>query len=187
MTAFAAGGFARRLPYLLPLTLFLMLAIYFWIGLGKDPHEVPSALIDQEVAQFALAPLQGHEHGFSSDDLRGQVSLVNIFGSWCAACQIEHPFLMRLKRERSVPVYGIDWREKDRQAGPAWLARHGDPYTMVGDDPDSRAAIAFGVTGAPETFIVDAGGVIRYKHVGPVTPEVWEQTLWPIVRRLRDG
>lgn len=187
MTALVARGVARRLPYLLPLALFLVLAIYFWVGLGKDPHEVPSVLIDQKVAPFALAPLQGRERGFSSDDLRGQVSLVNIFGSWCAACRIEHPFLMELKRQGTVPVHGIDWREKDRQAGPAWLARHGDPYALVGDDPDSRAAIAFGVTGAPETFIVDAGGVIRYKHVGPITPEVWEETLWPIVRRLRDG
>ncbi len=122
MTAFAAGGFARRLPYLLPLTLFLMLAIYFWIGLGKDPHEVPSVLIDQEVAPFALAPLQGRERGFSSDDLRGQVSLVNVFGSWCAACQIEHPFLMRLKRERSGA--GLRHRlARKGSAGRAGVAR----------------------------------------------------------------
>ncbi|HYN39774.1 MAG TPA: DsbE family thiol:disulfide interchange protein [Rhodospirillales bacterium] len=187
MTAVASRGLVRRLPYLLPLALFAVLAGYFWIGLGKDPHEVPSPLIDKPVAAFALAPLEGRERGFSSDDLQGQVSLVNVFGSWCVACRIEHPFLMQLKQQGTVPIHGIDWREKDRFAGPAWLARHGDPYTLVGDDPDSRAAIAFGVTGAPETFIVDTRGIIRYKHVGPITPEVWEQTLWPIVRRLQAG
>jgi cytochrome c biogenesis protein CcmG/thiol:disulfide interchange protein DsbE len=187
MTALAARSLARRLPYLLPVTLFLVLAIYFWAGLGRDPHDVPSVLINQQVAPFAQPPLNGRDRGFASEDLLGKVSLVNVFGSWCVACQVEHPFLMRLKLDGIVSIYGIDWREKDRQAGPAWLARHGDPYTLVGDDPESRAAIAFGVTGAPETFVVDAGGVIRYKHAGPITPDVWEQTLWPIVRRLQAG
>jgi cytochrome c biogenesis protein CcmG, thiol:disulfide interchange protein DsbE len=187
MTALAARSLVRRLPYLLPLTLFVILAIYFWAGLGRDPHEVPSVLIDQKVAPFALSPLKGRDRGFSSEDLLGKVSLVNVFGSWCVACHVEHRFLMWLKQDGIVPIHGIDWREKDRQAGPAWLARHGDPYTLVGDDPDSRAAIAFGVTGAPETFVVDAQGVIRYKHAGPITPDVWEQTLWPIVRRLQAG
>jgi cytochrome c biogenesis protein CcmG/thiol:disulfide interchange protein DsbE len=178
---------ARRVPYLLPLALFLLLAAYFWAGLGRDPHQVPSVLIDQKVEAFALPPIEGRALGFSSDDLQGRVSLVNVFGSWCVACRTEHPFLMQLKQQSVVPIYGIDWREKDRTAGPAWLARMGDPYTLVGDDPESRAAIAFGVTGAPESFVVDAGGVIRYKHVGPITREVWEQTLWPIVRRLQAG
>lgn len=188
MTAVATrGGLVRRLPYLLPLLLFIALAGYFWIGLGKDPHEVPSPLIDKKVAQFALPPLEGRDRGFTSDDLVGQVSLVNVFGSWCVACRIEHPFLMTLKQEGVVPVFGIDWREKDRAAGPALLDQHGDPYTLVGDDPKSYAAIAFGVTGAPETFVVDARGIIRYKQVGPITPDVWEQTLAPIVRRLQAG
>jgi cytochrome c biogenesis protein CcmG, thiol:disulfide interchange protein DsbE len=187
VSALARRGLSARLPYLLPLALFLILAAYFWIGLGKDPHRIPSPLIDQPVAEFSLAPLEGRTRGFSSDDLVGQVSLVNVFGSWCAACKIEHPFLMQLKRDGVIPIHGIDWREKDRQAGPAWLARYGDPYTLVGDDPDSRAAIAFGVTGAPETFIVDARGIIRYKHVGPITPEIWDQALLPIVRRLQAG
>lgn len=187
MTTVAAHGLRRRAPFLIPLAVFIVLAGYFWIGLGKDPHEVPSPLIDKAVAEFALAPLEGRDRGFTSSDLRGRVSLVNVFGSWCVACRIEHPFLMQLKRQGAVPIYGIDWREQNRQAGPAWLAQFGDPYTLVGDDPDSRAAIAFGVTGAPETFIVDANGVIRYKQVGPITPEVWEETLWPIVRRLQGG
>ena len=187
MTAVVSHGLVRRAPFVIPLVLFVVLVGYFWIGLGKDPHEVPSPLINHPVAEFALAPLEGREHGFTSEDLKGHVSLVNVFGSWCVACRIEHPFLTRLSRLGIVPIYGIDWREKNRQAGPAWLMQHGDPYTLVGDDPESRAAIAFGVTGAPETFIVDANGVIRYKQVGPITSEVWEETLWPIVRQLQAG
>ncbi len=175
----------RRLLYLLPLAAFLVLAVYFWIGLGKDPHQIPSVLIDQHVPPFDLQPIKGRERGFASEDLPGQVSLVNIFGSWCVACRIEHPFLMRIKADGLVPIHGIDWREKTPEAGPAWLARHGDPYTLIGDDPESKAAIAFGVTGAPETFIVDAAGVIRYKHIGPITPDIWKERLWPIVQDLR--
>jgi cytochrome c biogenesis protein CcmG/thiol:disulfide interchange protein DsbE len=175
----------RRIVYLVPLAVFLVLAAYFWVGLGKDPQIIPSVLIDQPVPAFALEPIKGRDLGFSSDDLAGQVSLVNIFGSWCVACRIEHPFLTKLKADGVVPIYGIDWREKDPDAGPAWLAKFGDPYTLVGDDPDSKAAIAFGVTGAPETFIVDARGVIRYKQIGPITPQIWERDLWPIVQKLR--
>lgn len=177
----------RRLLFLLPLAVFLILAGYFWIGLGKDPHQIPSVLINQPVPDFALAPIDGRDKGLSSGDLRGEVSLLNVFGSWCVACAVEHPFLMKLKADGVVPIHAIDWREKDRAAGPAWLARRGDPYTLIGDDPDSRAAIALGVTGAPETFIIDRGGVIRYKHVGPITPEVWSERLWPIVRELQHG
>lgn len=179
------GNRSWRLLFLLPLLVVLVLAGYFWIGLGRDAQVIPSVLIDRPVPEFDLAPIAGRDRGFSSDDLEGHVSLVNIFGSWCVACRVEHPFLMRLKERNVIPIYGIDWREKTPEAGPAWLRRHGDPYTLVGDDPESEAAIAFGVTGAPETFIVDAEGVIRYKHIGPITPENWEETLWPIVQRLR--
>lgn len=180
-----ARGRPWRLMFLLPLLVVLVLAVYFWIGLGRNAQLIPSVLIDRPVPAFTLAPIAGRERGLSSEDLKGHVSLVNIFGSWCVACQVEHPFLMRLKEQNVIPIYGIDWREKTPEAGPAWLRRHGDPYTLVGDDPKSEAAIGFGVTGAPETFVVDAKGVIRYKHIGPITPENWEETLWPIVQRLR--
>lgn len=177
----------RRLLYLVPLLGFLALSVYFWLGLGRDPGALPSVLLDQPVPPFTLPAIDGRSEGLSDADLRGQVSLVNVFGSWCVACRAEHPFLMSLKAAGAIPIYGIDWRETSRAAGPAWLARLGDPYTRVGDDPDSRVAIAFGVTGAPETFIVGADGVIRYKHVGPITQEVWEGRLWPIVKHLRGG
>jgi cytochrome c biogenesis protein CcmG, thiol:disulfide interchange protein DsbE len=181
----AKGGSYGRLLYLIPLVVFLVLAGYFFIGLGKNPHDIPSVLIDTPVPEFDLPPLAGRDRGFSSADLKGQVSLVNVFGSWCVACRVEHPLLMQIHQSGAVPLYGINWREPNAEAGPAWLRRYGDPYTLVGADPESKAAIAFGVTGAPETFVVDRGGVIRYKQVGPITPEIWTETLWPIVQELR--
>lgn len=174
----------RRLLFFLPLAVFAVLAIYFAIGLTKDPRALPSAILDQPVPAFALPPIKGRDEGLANADLAGRVSLVNVFGSWCVACRVEHPFLMKLKEQGAVPIHGIDWREANRDDGPAWLARLGDPYALIGDDPESRAAIAFGVTGAPETFVVDRRGVVRYKHVGPMTEKFWRETLLPIVREL---
>ena len=132
-----------------------------------------------------LFSIEGEIKGFSNSDLKGRVSLVNVFGSWCAACQEEHGFLMKLSRQNIIPVYGIDWREADRKAGPAWLKRYGNPYTLVGDDPKSLGAIAFGVTGAPESFLIDKDGVIRFKHTGPITHEIWTKKFSPIISELR--
>ncbi|MGB0670312.1 MAG: DsbE family thiol:disulfide interchange protein [Rhodospirillales bacterium] len=177
----------NRWVYYLPLLVVLAIgaAAAAMFVMGRDPHKLESVLINQEVPPFDLPAIDGRDRGFSSADLKGQVSLVNLFGSWCVACQVEHPFLTKIKAQGLVPVYGIDWKEKDRTAGPRWLARYGDPYTLVGDDPDSKAAIAFGVTGAPETFIVDAKGVIRYKHIGPVQQDNWDDIIWPLIQKLR--
>ena len=175
----------KRFGYFIPLGLLAVLAVYFSMGLGRDPQVLPSVLINTPVAKFDLPAIEGREKGFSNADLRGQVTLVNVFGSWCVACQVEHSFLMELAKKGDVPIYGIDWRETDRQAGPAWLKRFGDPYTLIGDDPKSRGAIAFGVTGAPESFIVDKQGIIRFKHTGPLSDEIWTKTIMPIVEELR--
>lgn len=175
----------RRLGYFIPLVVLAVLAIYFTMGLGRNPNTLPSVLIDQKVPDFDLKPIKGSTRGFSSADLKGKVALVNIFGSWCVSCRIEHPFLMQLKEKGIIPVYGIDWREVDEDAGPKWLDKFGDPYTLIGDDPKSKGAIAFGVTGAPETFFIDKQGVIRYKHMGPITEQNWRDTLFPIIQELR--
>lgn len=181
----------NRFVYIIPLLVLLLVGGFSVAQLakvsgGQSVDVLPSVLINREVPPFDLPPIKGRARGFSSEDLLGQVSIVNLFGSWCVACLAEHPFLMRIKEQKLVPIYGLDWREKDRDAGPRWLAKHGDPYTLIGDDPDSKAAIAFGVTGAPESFIVDQKGVIRYKQIGPITPEKWEETLWPLIQKLRE-
>ena len=170
--------------YLAPISLFLVIAIYFAAGLGRDPAYMPSMLIDRPAPQFDLPGLTDDAPRFTSDDLNGEVSLVNIFGSWCIACEVEHPTLMRIAASDAVPIYGIDWRDKPG-AGAAWLSRHGDPYTKVGDDASGRVAIDFGVTGAPETFVIDREGRVRHKHVGIVTPEIWENVLLPMIEDLR--
>ncbi|MCA1941670.1 MAG: DsbE family thiol:disulfide interchange protein [Caenispirillum bisanense] len=178
-------GWGRRLIFIAPTLVFLVLVGFFVKQLGEDPSQLPSVLIDRPVPAFALDPLPGRGMALSSEDLKGEVSLVNIFGSWCVACQVEHPYLMKIKESGYVPIHGIDWREKDPIDGLRWLEKYGDPYTRVGLDPDSRVAIDFGVTGAPETFVVDKAGVIRYKHIGPVTDEVFEKTLKPLIEELR--
>ena len=175
----------KRLAYFLPLVVLGVLAAYFSMGLGRNPQELPSVLINTPVPTFDLAAIEGQTKGFSNADLAGQVTLVNVFGSWCVACQQEHPLLMKIAREKLIPIYGIDWQETSRTAGPAWLKRYGNPYTLIGDDPKSRGAIAFGVTGAPESFLVDKQGTIRYKQIGPITDRIWQKTLAPIIEELR--
>lgn len=175
----------KKLLYVAPLALLVAMAAMFAVGLQKDPSAIPSVLIDRPVPQFALDALPDRPGALSSDALKGDVSLVNIFGSWCVACLAEHPVLNAIQQSGFVSIHGIAWREKDPRDATRWLARHGDPYDLIGADPDSRVAIDFGVTGAPETFVVDAQGVIRYKHVGPITPEVWDRTLKPLIEDLR--
>lgn len=175
----------RGLLYFLPLAVFLGFAAVAYKQLGENPNLLPSNLIDRPVPAFALAALPGRDRPLTSETLKGEVSLVSIFGSWCVACIEEHPTLNAINAEGLVKIHGIAWREKDPMDAVRWLKRHGDPYDHAGLDPDSRVAIDFGVTGAPETFVVDAEGVIRYKHTGIVTPEVWKNTLKPLVLDLK--
>jgi cytochrome c biogenesis protein CcmG/thiol:disulfide interchange protein DsbE len=174
----------KRLLFVLPVAAFIALALWFAAGLGRDPGYIPSMLINRPAPQFVLPPIAGRERGFSSEDLKGQVSMVNIFGSWCATCEIEHPVLMEIAAEKVAPIYGLDWKDKPG-AGAAWLAARGDPYTAIGDDADGRVAIDFGVTGAPETFIIDAEERVRHKHVGEITREDWRRVLRPMIEDLK--
>jgi cytochrome c biogenesis protein CcmG, thiol:disulfide interchange protein DsbE len=173
-----------RFVFILPVAAFVALALWFAAGLGRDPGYIPSMLIDRPAPQFALPPIAGRDAGFSSADLKGRVSMVNIFGSWCATCEIEHPVLMEIAREGVAPIYGLNWKDKPG-AGAAWLAERGDPFTLIGDDADGRVAIDFGVTGAPETFVVDAAGRVRHKHVGEITRDDWRRVLKPMIEDLK--
>lgn len=182
---------AKRLSFLVPLIVVGALMAVFGkrlidVGRGEDPRLLPSVLLDTPVPEMALAAIPGRGRdpdGITDDDLKGEVSLVNIWGSWCVACLAEHPVLNEIAKSGVVPVQGIAWRDAPT-ASLAWLRKHGDPYQRIGQDPRSQAAIAFGVTGAPETFVVDRAGVIRYKHTGPITPEDWEYKLKPLVAEL---
>lgn len=174
----------KRLVFLVPVAAFAALALWFAAGLGRDPGYIPSMLIDRPAPAFALPPIPGRDRGFSSEDFKGKVSMVNVFGSWCATCEIEHPVLMEIAAEGVAPIYGLDWKDKPG-AGAEWLAQRGDPYTAIGDDADGRVAIDFGVTGAPETFIIDAEGRVRHKHVGEITREDWRRVLKPMIEDLK--
>lgn len=151
---------------------------------GLDPTQIETVLLNTPVPQFSLPPLPERGAGLATEDLKGAVTLVNIWGSWCVACLAEHPILMDVTANTDIPLHGIAWRDEP-QASLRWLERNGDPYDLIGQDPFSEAAIGFGVTGAPETFVVDANGVIRHKHVGPVTMKDWTDTIAPLVEQLR--
>lgn len=172
-----------KLKTLIPLLVFAGLAIAFAIGLTRDPKILPSVLIDKPFPEFALSDVYDEAKILDTSILKGQVSLVNVFGSWCVACVQEHPTLLALSQSQEIPIVGIDWRDT-RKAAKAWLARAGNPYTHIIFDPDSHLAVDLGVTGAPESFIVDKTGRVRYKYVGVITPKVWETALKPIVEKL---
>lgn len=174
----------RSLVFVLPVLAFAGLAIALGFGLTRDPRVIPSALIGKPVPQFELSPVKGRTLGLSNDDLEGEVSLVNVFASWCVACRDEHPFFMELKARGTVPVHGINYKDKPDDAAE-WLDTMGDPYTRTGADLDGRVSIDWGVYGVPETFVVDREGRIAFKQVGPINREILDQKILPLIERLR--
>ena len=168
-----------RLGAILPLAGFAVLAVFLAVGLTRDPSDIPSELLDRPVPAFTATTLDGGT--VSEAALRGEPLLLNVFGSWCTACLIEHPLLMDVGKE--VRLVGMNWRDDD-DAAREWLRRHGDPYVLIVTDPDSDLAVDFGVTGAPETFVIDASGTIRHKHTGPISDADWQRTLRPLLRSL---
>ena len=179
----AAPG--SRRGALLPIAVFLALVVLLAIGLTLNPREVPSPLIGKAVPTFDLPPVKGRTLGLSSADLgRGEVSLVNVFASWCVACREEHPVLMDLKARGLVPIHGLNYKDQPDDAA-RWLAEWGDPYSRTGADVDGRVGIDWGVYGVPETFVIGPDGRIAYKHIGPITPQFVNAELMPMIERLR--
>src|SRR5712671_7315032 len=176
----------RRWLFLLPLAGFLALAAAFGLGLGNDAKTLPSPLLGRPVPAFHLPPVQGRALGLSTDDLKGEVSLVNVFASWCIACREEHPLLMRLKEQGLVPIHGLNYKDKPDDAA-RWFDTMGDPYTRTGADLDGRVAIDWGVYGVPETFVVTRDGRIVFKQIGPVSLPLLEGTILPLIAKLRDS
>ena len=152
-------------------------------GLTRDPRILPSELIEKPFPEFTLGNLD-ETAIIDPSILQGKVSLVNIFGSWCTACTVEHPQLMALRDNPDLQLIGIDWRDT-RDAANRWLLRHGDPYDAIIFDPNSTLILPLGITGAPESFIIDKAGQIRYKHVGIISEKDWKQTLRPLVESLQ--
>ena len=175
---------ARRAALLVPFIVFVAIGVFLAIGLTRDPREVPSPLIGKPVPAFSLPPVRGRSLRLATADLKGQVSLVNVFASWCVACREEHPLLMQIKRDGVIPIHGLNYKDQPGDAA-RWLDERGDPYTRTGADLDGRVGIDWGVYGVPETFVIDREGRIAYKHIGPITAAVWKQTLLPLIRTLQ--
>jgi cytochrome c biogenesis protein CcmG, thiol:disulfide interchange protein DsbE len=173
-----------RPAFLLPLLVFAALAVLFAVGLGLDPRLVPSPLIGKPVPQFDLPAVRGRTLGLATHDLKGDVSLVNVFASWCTECREEHPLLMRMSRDKRVPIHGLNYKDRPQDA-ERWLNQLGDPYIRTGADVSGRAAIDWGVYGVPETFVIDREGRIAYKHIGVLTPKTLDETIMPLVEKLR--
>ena len=166
--------------YVVPLAIFLVIGVFFFVGLRLDPNYVPSALIGKPIPTFSLPSVTDPNALVTNDALAGRVSLVNVWGTWCVECRHEHAFLLELARA-GVPIYGLNLRD-ERPAAIDWLSRLGNPYVTSGFDPEGKAAIDWGVTGAPETFLIDRDGTILHKHISPLTAQVWQSDFLPLIR-----
>jgi len=173
----------RRVLFLAPVALLILVLVGFGVGLRRDPSVLPSQLIGKPLPAFSLPPLSPDRTGLATADLAGEPVLLNVFASWCVACRVEHPTLMRLKAE-GVNIAGLDWKDEAAD-GAGWLAQNGDPYARTGNDRTGRAGIDMGVSGVPETFVVDRKGRVRYRQVGPITPQVWAETIAPLMAKLK--
>ena len=172
---------APRLKLFLPLILFAAMALFLFRGLSLDPQALPSALLDQPLPEFSL-PALGEERVIERDELVGRAALLNVWATWCPTCRMEHAYLMQLAAT-GVPVYGINYKDEDAAAG-RWLAELGNPYLLNIADRQGSLGLDLGVYGAPETYLLDADGVIRYRHVGAVDERVWQTILQPRYREL---
>lgn len=169
--------------FIWPFVIFIILAAFLFVGLKLDPREVPSPLVDKPAPAFVLPQLLDSAKQFSPNDMKGKVWLFNVWASWCVACEAEHPVLMELASLKLVPIYGMDYKDK-REAGLSVLERRGNPYVLTVSDIDGRTGIDYGVYGVPETYVIDKQGVIRYKQIGPVTPQNLREKILPLVAEL---
>jgi cytochrome c biogenesis protein CcmG/thiol:disulfide interchange protein DsbE len=173
----------KYLKFLIPMGIFLVLVLFLGAGLKLDPKEVPSPLIGKPAPAFALARLDDPAQTIRRDDLLGQVWMLNVWASWCVACRQEHPLLVEFAKSKMLPIYGLNYKDQPA-AGQKWLRDFGNPYKASLTDLDGRVGIDFGVYGVPETFIMDRQGVVGFKQIGPVTPEVIRTKIEPLVRQL---
>jgi cytochrome c biogenesis protein CcmG/thiol:disulfide interchange protein DsbE len=169
---------------LIPLAVFVVLCGFLFVGLWRDPREVPSPLIGKPAPTFTLAQLHQPAKALGTADMKGQVWLLNVWASWCVSCREEHPLLVELAKAKVVPIVGLNYKDEPA-AGMGWLRQYGDPYNVSVVDRDGRVGIDWGVYGVPETFVVDKQGTIRYKQIGPVTAEALEKKILPLVRELQ--
>lgn len=162
--------------------LFILLLLLGWELFYSKPHELPSALIGEDVPHFTLPNLFASQPAFTQHQLEGQVSLLNVWATWCEACNLEHNMLMKIKNDYHIPIYGIIYKDKSEEA-ISWLTQNGNPYTQIGNDHKGDVAIDFGVYGTPETFVINAKGKIIYRHIGLLDQKTWDDVLYPLIKK----
>ncbi len=175
-----------KAKFLIPLVVFLVLVGFLAVGLGLKPSQVPSPLIGKPAPEFTLPKLSDPSKHFSPAEMKGQVWLLNVWASWCVACKQEHPVLMELAKTNIVPIVGLDYKDQ-RDPALEFLRRGGDPYLLSAVDESGRVGIDYGVYGVPETFLIDKQGIIRYKHIGPITPQSLRETILPLIEQLKQS
>lgn len=173
-----------KIKLLVPLAVFLVIAVFLGIGLTRDPRKLPSTMIDKPAPAFALKQVAALDKTFSPADMTGQVWMLNVWASWCTACRVEHPLLVEIARSNAVPLIGLNYKDKPQDA-LKFLAQQGNPYQLSALDQEGRVGIDFGVYGVPETFIIDKQGMIRHKHVGPITSEALSKEILPLIAKLK--
>ena len=173
-----------KAKFLIPLVLFLVLAVFLAIGLNRDPHEVPSPLINKPAPAFEIPQLSEPNQSFSPASMKGQVWILNVWASWCVACREEHPVLVELAKSKMAPIIGLDYKDK-REEALAMLAKQGNPYVLSAFDSNGRVGIDYGVYGVPETYVIDKTGIIRFKHIGPITMDLLNKKIYPLISELQ--
>jgi cytochrome c biogenesis protein CcmG/thiol:disulfide interchange protein DsbE len=173
----------RALKFGVPLVIFALLVAFFAVGLTRDPSQIPSPLVDKAAPAFRLEQLHQPQLAFTPENMRGKVWMLNVWASWCVSCRVEHPLLVEMSRRNLVPIVGLNYKDKPED-GVQWLAKFGDPYVLSAQDVDGKVGIDYGVYGVPETFVIDKQGVIRYKQIGPITPEALEKKILPLIKQL---
>ena len=172
-----------KLKYFLPLVIFVVLGVFLFYGISHDPTEMPSALIDKPMPKFALSALES-EPLVSEGDLRGQVTLLNVWATWCVSCRMEHPYLVQLAKQ-GVWIVGVNYKDDPKEA-KKWLKELGNPYALNIIDKDGKLGLDLGVYGAPESYLLDKKGVIRYKRVGVIDERVWREQIQPLYQKLNN-
>jgi cytochrome c biogenesis protein CcmG/thiol:disulfide interchange protein DsbE len=169
--------------YLIPIGIFVVFFGFLAAGLQLNPREVPSPLINKSAPTFTLPVLGKDNATFSPEDMRGKVWVLNVWASWCAACRDEHPHLIQFTKTQTTPLLGLDYKDKPDDA-VRWLKEFGDPYVLSISDLKGQVGIDYGVYGVPETFVIDKTGLIRLKHIGPLTPQAIEEKILPLIQKL---
>lgn len=172
--------------YMIPGLVFSILVLFFWLGLSLDPSEVPSPLVGKPGPAFEVEELQNPGEVVNNATMAGKPALLNVWATWCAACRLEHDALLALANSKAIPIYGLNYKD-DRNSAIRWLQQLGDPYTATAYDPEGKVGLDWGVYGAPETFLLDPNGVVVYKHISPMSLEVWRTEFVPRIEQMQGG